>query len=462
MHSIGTNVDPKKFRLGAYTPKKFVGAKIAAQDYFNMVKNVGFYFGSAPKITHIQHHLTHAYSSFPLSGFSSGHTFNMDAVGERTSTMVGEFSDKLKVLLDSDHSLGYLYTRFTQWLGFDGADGEGTVMGLAPYGKPVYDLSEFARPANPLYAKCDYKDIIARFGPRRIGAMEEKHKNIAASLQSTLEKIIIHMVEKYNVERLCMAGGVALNCVANGRLIEENYVKDIFVQPASSDAGGALGAAIYLAMQDGHRFDKMEHIYYGPSYTNDQIKKVLNLCNVQYEYHKDIAGVAAELVAKDKIIGWFQGRMEAGPRALGNRSILANPCNPKMKDIINNRIKHREPWRPFCPSVLNEDRKKYFERDYESPFMILAFHVKEEMRKEIPSVVHIDGTARPQTVTRKQNLLYHKFLENIKKETGHGVVINTSFNIKGEPITCRPEDAIRCFFGTGLDALCLGNYLIKK
>lgn len=459
---IGTNVDPKKFRLGAYTPKKIVGAKIAAQEYQNMVKNVEFYFGGAPKITHVQHHITHAYSAFPLSGFSSGHTFNMDAVGERTSTMVGEFNGGLKILLDSSHSLGYLYTRFTQWLGFDGADGEGTVMGLAPYGKPIIDLSEFARTADTLYAKCDYKDIIARFGPRRLGMIEEKHKDIAASLQATLEKILIHMVQKYNVERLCMAGGVALNCVANGRLIEEQYVKDIFVQPASSDAGGALGAAVYLAMQDGHKFDKMEHIYYGPSFSDSEIKKVLDSCGLRYEYHKDIAGVAAELVAKNKIIGWFQGRMEAGPRALGNRSILANPTNPKMKDILNSRVKHREPWRPFCPSLLNDDRAKYFSADKESPFMILAFHVKEEMQKEIPAIVHVDGTARPQTVTKKQNPLYYKFLKNMKKETGHGVVINTSFNVKGEPIVNRPEDAVRCFFGTGLDAVCIGNYLVKK
>ena len=461
---IGFNFDPKKFRKGAITPRKMIGAKIAEQQMRNMTRLVKFYFGGDTQQNYIAHHLTHAYSSFPLSGMKSGHSFNLDAVGERTSTMLGRFDEEnFTQLVDSEHSLGYFYARFTQWLGFDAVEGEGTVMGLAPYGKPVHDLSDFARPSGKLFlSKPEYAEILKRFGSRRYGPVEDIHRDVAASVQDTLEKIMIHLSEQYSSDNLVVAGGVALNCVANGRLVEEGHVKNVFIQPAAGDSGGSIGAAVYLAMQDGHKFDKMEHIYYGPSFSDAEIKKVLDSCGVKYSYHKDIAGVAAEMVAKNKIIGWFQGRMEGGPRALGNRSILANPTNPKMKDILNSRVKHREPWRPFCPSLLNEDRAKYFSSDKESPFMILAFHVKEEMQKEIPAVVHIDGTARPQTVKRSQNPLYYKFLRNMKKETGHGVVINTSFNVKGEPVVCKPDDAVRCFFGTGLDALCIGNYLVKK
>ncbi|MBI4162660.1 MAG: carbamoyltransferase [Candidatus Aenigmarchaeota archaeon] len=463
---VGFNFDPKKFKRGAPTPRKMIGARISEQNMRNMTRLVKFYFGADPKQYYLAHHLAHAFSSFPLSGLQSGVSFNLDAVGERTSTLLGNFAGSdFNTLVESDHSLGYFYSRFTQWLGFDAVEGEGTVMGLAPYGKPVHDLSEFARPTNgsvPFYSKTEPEDIEKKFGTRRYGPVEEVHKNMAASIQETLEKIMIHMAHQYKADSLVIAGGIGLNCVANGRLVEEGYVKDVFIQPAAGDAGGSIGAAVWLAMQDGHKFDKMEHIYYGPGYTNEQIKKVLDLCDVDYEFHKDIAGKAAELIAKDKIIGWFQGRMEGGPRALGNRSILANPTNPKMKDILNSRVKHREPWRPFCPSILYEDRAKYFSSDKESPFMILAFHVKKEMQKEIPAVVHVDGTARPQTVRRSQNPLYYKLLQNLKKEIGHGVVINTSFNVKGEPVVCRPEDAVRCFFGTGMDALAIGNYLVKK
>ena len=218
-----------------------------------------------------------------------------------------------------------------------------------------------------------------------------------------------------------------------------------------------------MAMDDGHKYDwKMDHIYYGPGFTNEQIEESLKLCKLDYEYHDDITGVAAELIANGKIIGWFQGRMEGGPRALGNRSILADPRDPDMKDKLNSQIKHRESWRPFCPSMLNEDRSEYFDFDHESPFMILAFDVKEEKRSEIPSVVHVDGTARPQTVTKQQNPVYHDLISKFKKITGVPVLINTSFNIKGEPIVCTPEDAIRCFYGTGIDSLILGNFIIKK
>jgi len=462
---IGFTIDPKAYWKKAYTPKKMLSAYLDKRYFSDTEKLVRYYFGYEPKSRYIEHHVAHAYSSFPISGFNKGISFNLDAVGQRTSSMIGSFNKtEFKELDRTISSLGYFYGRFTQWLGFESAADEGKVMGLASYGEPKYDLSKFVNfSQKPFHTSLEPHEIEKMFGPRRYGEIQQIHKDVAASVQYTLEKVLLHLVDLYKPDNLCLAGGVALNCVANGKLITSGKIKDIFIQPSASDAGAAIGAAIKMAMDDGHKFNwKMDHIYYGPEFTNEQIEKSIKLCKLEYEYHDDITGLAADLISRGKIIGWLQGRMEGGPRALGNRSILADPRNPKMKDKLNNEVKHREPWRPFCPSILNEDRAKYFDFDHESPFMILAFDVKEEKREEIPAVVHVDGTARPQTVTKEQNPVYYKLLKAFKQQTGVPVLINTSFNIKGEPIVCTPEDAIRCFFGTGIDALIMGNYLLKK
>jgi len=253
-----------------------------------------------------------------------------------------------------------------------------------------------------------------------------------------------------------------LNCKMNGRILESGLIDDIFIQPAAGDAGCALGAALWLAHEEGFKFKKMDHIYFGPEYSNEEVEKALKTANLKYEEISDPSGTAAELLAQGKIVGWFQGRMEAGPRALGNRSILADPRDPEIKDKLNYLVKHREPFRPFCPSMLDKAKKEYLENAYESPFMILSFRVPEEKRKEIPGVVHVDGSVRPQTVTKEANPRYYKLISEFEKLTGVPVVLNTSFNIKGEPMVCKPEQAIADFYSTGMDALIINDFLVAK
>ncbi len=468
---IGYYMNPACFWKRTFTPKNVVGA-IRANNYMGMIpKFLKFYFGHKPDVEYVNHHTCHTYSSFPFSGMKVSTCFSIDGGGERTATLVSQCnSDKVATLGESfkPNSMGQFYGQFTNWLGFKMLDEEGKTMGLAPYGEPKYDLSGFIRFEKGMHKVTKdawelYEAIESSFGTRRIGEIQKIHKDVAASVQKKLEEVSINMVKYYDVKNLTLCGGIALNCKMNGEILNSGLIKDIFVQPVANDAGCAIGAAAYLSMLDGNRFDKLEHLYYGPEYSNEQIKKTLDICKVKYEYHDDIAGIGAELIAKGKIISWFQGRMEGGPRALGGRSILADPSDPKMQDRINYFVKHREPWRPFCPSMLEEDKEKYLENAHEDPFMILTFKIKEEWQKELPAIVHpADKTARPQTVRKSANPLYWKLINNFKKETGVSVVLNTSFNIQGEPIVCIPEDAVRCFFGNGLDYLLIGNYLVKK
>ncbi len=453
----------------------------------NPVAGLKKYFGSEKKIHYIDHHKTHAASAFYVSGFQKAAVLTMDGAGEATATgfYLGNGA-QIEELQDAclPNSLGAYYTCFTEWLGFEPNEGEGKVMGLAPYGSKYLDvfnkILQINKNSKIPYRfnskilnfnvgrlEANYREQLISFigNPRGRGELSDHHKNVAYSLQKRLEEAALALTEKItsitSSKNLCIAGGVGLNCKMNGVLLASGLIEDIFVQPAAYDAGCALGAALTLAVEDGHKFQKMDHAYYGSEYTDESIKKSLDMAKIKYEYHKDIAGIVGDMLAKDKIVAWFQGRMEWGARALGNRSILANPCSPKIKDRINYHVKHREPFRPFCPSILEEKSKDYGVNNY-LPFMIVATQVPIEKRNEIPGVVHVDGSIRPQTVRKSINPTYHKVISQFYKNTGIPVLLNTSLNIKGQPIIENPKQALSLFYSEGVDALAIGNYLVKK
>lgn len=447
------------------------------------------------KLKYYPHHLAHASSSYFVSGFKKANIISMDGQGEVSSTLLAQGSgNNIKKIKEYStlNSIGALYESFTDYLGFLRHSHEGKVMGLASYGKPIYDTKPILRWTKNGYS-CEtiqrYLSILKysfrklqgekiesfgellkkNYGPKRNKdePLTKRHQNIAATIQHIQEKAVVklarYLYEKNGIQDFCLAGGSALNCIANGVLLEQDFVKNIYVQPASSDAGNAIGVAFleYIRLTKKPVKFEMTHAYWGPEYTNEEIKKVLKEKGIKYKFYKNIEKVTAELIAKGNIIGWFQGRMEIGPRALGNRSILADPTDKNMKDKINLQVKHRENWRPFAPSILAESAKEYFENAYPSPFMILSFKVKKEKWKVIPSVVHIDGTTRPQTVTKETNPRYYKLIKEFEKIKKVPILLNTSFNDRGEPIVCSPQDAINTFKKTNLDYLAIGNYLIK-
>ncbi len=501
--------DVAKIGVGWVSPNKHLSKEILLAmkrpiqfiESFKWLKNYkiqkSYSFFKNKKISYYPHHVSHASSAFHVSGFKNANIISMDGRGETTSTLLGKGrnSKNIKVIKEFSilNSIGALYESFTDYLGFKKHSQEGKVMGLASYGKPIYDTRDLIKYTSDGYSmetfaryKYLFKNwfkklqgekidslgglLIKNFGVKRNrdDALTKRHENLAASVQHIQEKVLVRLgrllYEKNGLKNFCLAGGSSLNCVANGTLLEQDFVKDIFIQPASSDGGTAIGAA-YLAWIDltnkKSNF-KMETGYWGPEYTNQEIEKVLKEKKIKYEYHKDIEGVTAKLIAKGNIIGWFQGRMEIGPRALGNRSILADCSNENMKDKVNIQVKHREPWRPFAPSLLLEAAEEYLENPYPSPFMILSSRVKREKWKEVPSVVHIDGTTRPQTVRKQDNPKYYKLIKEIEKIKGVPIVLNTSFNDRGEPIVCSPKDALITFKKTNLDYLAIGNYLIKR
>ena len=387
-------------------------------------------------------------------------------------------------------TLGGFYASFTEYLGFRPYHDEGKVMGLSSYGKYnqslqdkmdqviSYDIITGTFKVNPrmryvgkhTYGARFTDEFVELFGPMReskISALEKPYPDIAFALQWRLEQIVITLAKelhrKTGLSKFCLAGGVAMNCVMNGKLSEQGFCDDIYVQPAASDNGVSLGAALLYANENQDlKPKKMEHMYWGPSYTNKQIKKAIEIAKLNYTKSNNVIKETAKFIADGKIVGWFQGRMEVGARALGNRSILASPVFPDMKDKINNEVKHREDWRPFCPSIKEERYEDYIESSSDSPFMIMAFPVKEKIKNKIPSCVHIDGTARPQVVKKTTNSRYWELINEFEKITGFGVIINTSFNIQGEPIVLSPEHALRCFSGTGIDVLVIGDFIIKK
>jgi len=423
----------------------------------------------------VEHHLAHAASAFLPSPFESAAILTLDGRGERatTSYSIGEGNMITRLAqVDMPHSLGLLYEDVTGYLGFLHSSDEYKVMALASFGQPRYlnDFREIIQVNDDgQYTIADVQ-LDKLFGPpRRKGEpFEQRHYDIAHSLQLTLEEAALKLVNWFykttRIDRLCLAGGVALNCVANTVLSREGPFEEVWVQPAAGDAGTALGAAMWIDAQqrpDAARSFRMEHAYWGPDYNDEEIARFLDWTKTPYRRMQDVAGETADLLAQDKIIGWFQGRMEFGPRALGSRSILASPISPEMQARLN-EVKDREDFRPVAPVVIEEDAPEWFEQAGYSPFMLFVYKVKDDKRDKIPAVCHVDGTARIQTVNRRQHERYYDLLQAFKKRTGVPVLINTSFNTLGKPIVCTPRDALECFWSSPFDALVIGSFLIEK
>jgi len=442
------------------------------------------------KILFTEHHMSHAASAFLVSPFKEAAILTVDGVGEWATASYGVGKDRQIDLFKEirfPHSLGLLYSAFTYYLGFKVNSAEYKVMGLAPYGEPKYvdqvkqlidikddgsfvmDMSYFSYHYGLRMVNGKFSKLFG--GPPREGEskLDQRHKDIAASVQKVTEEVMLKMAgylhRETGMENLCLAGGVALNCVANGRVLREGPFKDIFIQPAAGDAGGALGVAAYIyhSVLDNPRIETMEHAYLGPEYSEVEIQAMLKdyAAPAKKLDRNDLVREVAELIDGQTVIGWFQGRMEFGPRALGSRSIIADARNPKNKDVVNLKIKFRESFRPFAPTVLEERISEYFEIDRPSPYMLLVAPVREGKRV-IPSVTHVDHSARIQSINRSQNSLYYDLIKEFDRRTGVPVIINTSFNVRGEPIVCTPEDAYRCFMRTHMDYLVLGPYLLDK
>jgi carbamoyltransferase len=423
----------------------------------------------------VEHHLSHAASAFHASPFDEAAVLTLDGRGERatTSYRLGRGTD-LDTLaqVEMPHSLGLLYEAVTSYLGFLHSSDEYKVMALASYGEPSH-LDVF-REIVLLKGEGRYSirppQLVERFGParRRGAAIERLHYDIARSLQQVLEETVLELAgwlhRETGAKELCMAGGVALNCVMNARLRDRGPFRTIWVQPAAGDAGTALGAALWVDARErraGSRAWRMDHAYLGPSFTDAEIAQILDWSKVPYRRLTDVAEETADLLAADKVIGWFQGRMEFGPRALGARSILASPVSPDMQARLN-EIKDREDFRPVAPVVLEAAAAEWFADAGESPFMLFVHDVRPEKAERIPAVRHVDGTARIQTVRREQHPLYHDLLVAFARRTGVPVLVNTSFNTRGEPIVCTPRDALESFWTTPLDALVIGSFLVEK
>ena len=423
----------------------------------------------------VEHHLAHAASAFHASPFSEAAVMTIDGRGEKATTAyyMGQGTELEPIgQVEMPHSLGLLYERLTTHLGFLHSSDEYKVMALASYGKPVYAdrLREIIHVGDDGSYSIDDISLTDLLGPRRRrgDAFEARHFDMAHSLQLVLQETVLQLTEwlhaRTGLDTLCLAGGVALNCVLNAYLRDRSPFREIWVQPAAGDAGTALGAALWLDARKRNakaRDFVMNHAYWGPGYDDASIEKFLKWAKVPYRKMNDVAGEAAGLLADDKIIGWYQGRMEFGPRALGSRSILASPLNASMQARLN-EVKDREDFRPVAPVVLEDDVAEWFEGAEYSPFMLFVYPVREEVADRIPAVRHVDGTARIQTVNKDQHPLYHALLREFKALTGVPVLVNTSFNTLGKPIVCTPRDAVECFWTSPFDALVIGSFLIEK
>jgi carbamoyltransferase len=424
----------------------------------------------------VPHHLAHAASAFHASPFARAAVMTLDGRGERATTTYGlGEGNQLEWLgqVQMPHSLGLLYEQVTSYLGFLHSSDEYKVMALASYGRPRY-LDEFRAiiqvGEGGQYTIQQPLELEGRFGPARArgGPYEERHFDIAHSLQVTLEEAVLELsrwlYETTRAEHLCLAGGVALNCVMNARLRERGPFRRLWVQPAAGDAGTSLGAALWVdarARGDNERRYRMHHVFLGPAFSDAEIEEFIRWSKLPYRRLDNIAEEAAELLAEDKIIGWFQGRMEFGPRALGGRSILASPLDAAMQARLN-ELKDREDFRPVAPVVLEEEADKWFVNADVSPFMLFVYDVRPEKAGLIPAVRHVDGTARVQTISRAPHALYYDLIQAFARRTGVPVLVNTSFNTRGEPIVCTPRDAIECFWTSPLDALVIGSFLLEK
>ena len=465
-----------------------------------------------------EHHLSHAASAFFPSPFKSAAILTLDGVGEWTTTSLSQGNNNsIKMLneISFPHSIGLLYSAFTYYLGFKVNSGEYKVMGLAPYGMPIYsnlikenlidikndgsfalDISYFDYCTDVKMTNEKFDRLFGAPARKPESELTQRDMNIAASIQNVTEEVYLKLaknIAKTSGEKnLCLAGGVALNCVANGKLKEKNYFQNIWIQPASGDAGGSLGAALigYHMMLGNARnleikdYDRMHGSFLGPHYTNDEIIKDLKKCGAVFEIYSEgiLIREIAKALANKSVVGLMNGRMEFGPRSLGSRSIIADPRSSGMQKQINLKVKYRESFRPFAPSVLKEDVNEWFDFDDQSPYMLLVANVKNDKkilmtdeeqklfgidklnipRSKIPAVTHVDYTSRIQTVDRKTNQFFYDLLTEFKKITGCPVVVNTSFNVRGEPIVCSPEDAFKCFMATDLDLLVVGNAILRK
>jgi carbamoyltransferase len=448
------------------------------------------------EIVPVEHHLTHASSAYHCSGFTEKTAImGIDGKGEYATTFFGYGENgkihKIKEFYDPD-SLGGLYGALTEYLGFEMLDGEYKVMGMAPYGDAAkYDFSRLAKFENgELVINTDYANVIGfrrykekgkgyYFSPRLIewlGPMREgdiaddPYVHYAASMQALFEKLALEMMDYYlgdilrETGKLAFAGGGALNVKLNQKIIARPELKELFVQPASGDSGTAVGAASYVSVQRGVPVEKMEHVYLGPSYSNEE---VIAACakhpsNPNWQKIADVPAHIARLLADGHPVAWFQGRMEFGPRALGGRSIVGCPSVPGVADRINEQIKFRERWRPFCPSMLDTVGPSMLQTDHPAPFMTFTFEVAEEWKSRVPEVVHEDGTSRAQVLKREYNPRYYDLMLELEKLTGNGVVLNTSLNRRGEPMICSPTDALNMFFGSDLQYLIMEDILVSK
>ncbi|OGQ07820.1 MAG: hypothetical protein A3G32_03515 [Deltaproteobacteria bacterium RIFCSPLOWO2_12_FULL_40_28] len=449
------------------------------------------------KIFFSDHHLSHAASAFFPSPFEEAAVLTVDGVGEWATTSLGIGSkNHLEIIkeIHFPHSLGLLYSAFTYQAGFKVNSGEYKLMGLAPYGKPtyvnkIYDHLIQVCEDGSFLMNLDYFDYStglkmtnSKFDalfdgpPRKLEApVTQREMDLAQSVQVVLEDVMLRLVhfakKETQSDNLCLAGGVALNCVANGELLRRGPFKKIWIQPAAGDAGGALGCALLLwyellgqPRQVNPPYDSMEGSYLGPSYSDEQIFYFLKKEGIPFEFLEGdlLPSSAARLIGEGKVVGWFQGRMEFGPRSLGARSILGDPRNPQMQSIMNLKIKYRESFRPFAPAVLQDRVSDYFEFSEESPYMLFVAPVSKKYRSTFPAVTHVDCSARLQTVTGDQNPIFYQLLKKFEAQTGCGLLINTSFNVRGEPIVCTPQEAYRCFMRTEMDYLVLGSYLLDR
>ena len=506
---------PKGFKSFCLSIPLWINEKLfQKKNIFNYLKKIDKNFFDIKKIKFSEHHLSHAASSFFTSPYEKSVILTLDGVGEWATTTCG-IGDNNKIEIKKEihfpHSLGLLYSAFTYYLGFKVNSGEYKVMGLAPYGKPKYtklifdnliDLKEdgsfrlnmkYFDYATGLTMTNKYFNNL--FGRKvRIAETEnldQFHMDIAASIQDVTEKVVLRIAEnlknEYKIDNICLSGGVALNCVANGKILKNQIFTNLWIQPASGDAGGALGAALaYLHHEKKYprkvNSNFMKGSYLGPEFSDEEIEENLKSLKINYTKFADDSfyDLISEELAKGMAIGWFQGRMEFGPRALGNRSIIADPRSDNMQKKLNLKVKFRESFRPFAPSVLRENVSEYFELDCDSPYMLLVANIKNEIkiinkndeafgidklnqkRSTIPAVTHVDYSARIQTVNKNTNKRYYDLISKFKEITGCPILVNTSFNVRGEPIVNTPTDAYNCFMGTELDYLVIGNCILEK
>ena len=509
---------PKGFKSFSLAMPAWLREKLFQKKYlFDFLQNLDEDFKDIKKIKFSEHHYSHAASAFYPSPFEEAIILTLDGVGEwATTTVAHGKGNKITMLKEMHfpHSLGLLYSAFTYYVGFKVNSGEYKVMGLAPYGKSIYknlilenlidlkndgsfrlDMSYFNFATGLTMTNKKFDDLFGQ--PVRKSEEElltQFHMDIAASVQAVTEEIVLRLTKniasEYKIKNLCLAGGVALNCVANGKILKNKIFDKIWIQPAAGDAGGSLGAALAYWHQELKKkrivnsTDNMKGSYLGPKLENNIIEEELKELNANFKKYKEdeLIDILAKELSTEKTVGWFQGRMEFGPRALGGRSILADPRSAEMQKELNLKVKFRESFRPFAPSILNEEACNWFELDEKSPYMLLVANIKKEIqipmtteqknlfgieklnikRSEIPAVTHVDYSARVQTVHKETNPRYYKLIKKFNELTKCPILVNTSFNIRGEPIVCSAEDAFRCFMGTNLDILVIEDFILYK